>query len=253
MKLFQRIFFAAVLAGLAAGLVMTGLQQWRVVPLILEAESFESAVASLEHVHDDGSVHQHEAAAAEPGGHVHDADAWAPADGVERTFYTVLANLLASAGFALILAATSVFAGLPLTASNGALWGLGGFVAFQLAPAFGLPPELPGMAAAELDARQLWWWSTALATGAGLLAVAKLRNWTGVGIAAVLILLPQIIGAPQLAAHATSTVPAHLATEFAATSLATGAVFWLILGPLMGWLDGRLAARETATLKGAIA
>jgi predicted cobalt transporter CbtA len=40
MKLFQRIFFAAVLAGLAAGLAMSAVQQWRVAPLILAAEVY---------------------------------------------------------------------------------------------------------------------------------------------------------------------------------------------------------------------
>ena len=44
MKLFQRIFFAAVLSGLAAGLAMSAVQQWRVAPLILEAEVYENAV-----------------------------------------------------------------------------------------------------------------------------------------------------------------------------------------------------------------
>ena len=40
MKLFQRIFFAAVLAGLAAGFAMSAVQQWRVAPLILQAEVY---------------------------------------------------------------------------------------------------------------------------------------------------------------------------------------------------------------------
>ena len=146
---------------------------------------------------------------------------------------------------------TSVLLGLPITAANGVIWGIGGFVAFQLAPALGLAPELPGMPAADLGARQVWWWGTALATGAGLLAVAKLRNWTGIGIAAVLLLAPHIIGAPQLTGDHTSAVPAHLATEFAAAALATGALFWLTVGPLLGWLTELFARREAMALKGA--
>ena len=35
MKLFQRIFFAALLAGLVSGAAMTALQQWKVAPIIL--------------------------------------------------------------------------------------------------------------------------------------------------------------------------------------------------------------------------
>lgn len=239
MKLFQRIFFAAVLAGLAAGLAMSALQQWKVTPLILAAETFETA---------EPAAHTHEEGAAP---HTHDEDAWAPQDGVERTAYTVLANVLGCIGFALLLAATSVLAGLPITAANGVIWGIGGFIAFQLAPALGLPPELPGMPAADLGARQLWWWGAALATGAGLLTVAKLRNWTGIGIAALLLLTPHIIGAPQLTGEHASAVPAHLATQFAAAALATGALFWLTVGPLLGWLSERFARREATALKGA--
>ena len=243
MKLFQRIFFAAVLSGLAAGLAMSAVQQWRVVPLILEAENYESGAA--DHTHEPGTpAHSH--AGELPDGHVHDADAWAPQDGVERTFYTVLANTLGGIGFAFLLVAVSVLAGLPITARNGIIWGIGGFAAFQLAPAIGLPPELPGMAAAELGIRQAWWLGTALATGAGLIVLAKLRNWTGLGMAAVLVLAPHVIGAPAAPDDA-SVVPAHLATSFAANALATGALFWLLAGPLLGWLNERFARPVVAT------
>lgn len=245
MKLFQRIFFAAVLAGLAAGLAMSAVQQWRVIPLILEAETYEVAEVE-EHSHDAAGT---EAAAA----HEHDEDAWAPQDGAERILYTWLANLLGAMGFALLLAGVSVLVGLPITAANGVIWGIGGFIAFQLAPAFGLAPELPGMPAADLAARQLWWWGTALATGAGLLAIAKFRNWVAIVAAAILIAAPHVIGAPQLAGAHDSAVPAHLATEFAAATLFAGALFWLICGPLIGWFSERIARRETPALKGATA
>jgi cobalt transporter subunit CbtA len=256
MKLFQRIFFAAVLAGLAAGIAMSALQQWKVAPLILAAELYENAApqapagaATAGHTHPEGTVpHAHEEAAP---AHEHDADAWAPQDGPERIGYTVLANVLGCMGFALLLAAVSVLLGLPITIGNGVIWGIGGFVAFQLAPALGLAPELPGMPAADLGARQLWWLGTAAATGIGLLTVAKLRNWTGIGIAAVLLLAPHIIGAPQLSGDHASGVPAHLATEFAAAALAAGALFWLTVGPLLGYLTELFASRETTALKGA--
>jgi cobalt transporter subunit CbtA len=236
MKLFQRIFFAAVLAGLLAGIAMAAVQQWRVVPLIVEAEVFEAAAA-----------HTHDAAAA---AHEHEPEVWAPQGGAERIAYTVLADLLAATGFALVLAAVSLLAGIEITVRNGVIWGLGGFLAFQLAPAFGLAPELPGMAAADLATRQVWWWGTAIATGAGVLVVAKFRNVIALGIAAVLILLPHIVGAPA-APDEPSTVPARLAAEFAATSLATGAVFWLSAGPLLGWFSERFARSATAAAKGA--
>lgn len=248
MKLFQRIFFAAVLAGFAAGLAMSVLQQWKATPLIIEAELYENAAPAVAaHAHPEGTaLHAH--AAADPA-HEHDENAWAPQDGAERIFYTVLANVLGCIGFALLIAAMSVLVGLPITAANGVIWGIGGFVAFQLSPALGLSPELPGMPAADLGARQFWWWATALAAGAGLLTLAKLRNWTGVGIATLLLLVPHIIGAPQLTGDHASAVPAHLATGFAAASLAAGALFWLTVGPLIGWLVELLARREADALK----
>jgi cobalt transporter subunit CbtA len=253
MKLFQRIFFAAVLSGLAAGLAMSAVQQWRVAPLILAAEVYEDAApaepAVADHTHDAGTpAHTHEEAVPV---HEHDEDAWAPQDGAERIAYTVLANLLGAIGFAFLLAAVSVLSGIEITARIGVIWGLGGFVALQLAPAFGLPPELPGMPAADLVARQVWWVGTALATGAGMLAIAKLRNWTGIVIAAVLILAPHVIGAPQLAGEHATSVPANLATSFAAATLGTGALFWLIVGPLLGWLNERFAKSPAFALKGA--
>lgn len=244
MKLFQRIFFAAVLSGLAAGLAMSAVQQWRVAPLILAAEVYENASAEEPAVAD----HAHDASVA---AHEHDENAWAPQDGAERIFYTVLANLLGAIGFSFLLAAISVLSGIEITARNGVIWGLGGFVALQLAPAFGLPPELPGMPAADLVARQVWWLGTALATGAGMLAIAKLRNWTGIVIAAVLILAPHVIGAPQLVGEHATSVPASLATSFASATLATGALFWLTVGPLLGWLNERFMKSPAFALKGA--
>ena len=236
MKLFQRIFFAAVLSGLVAGAGMAALQQWRVAPLILEAEGYENAApeepAAAAHEHDPATqAHEHE----------HDEDAWAPADGAERITFTVAADILAAFGFAFVLAAASVLAGIDVTARNGVVWGLAGFAVFQLAPAFGLAPELPGMPAADLFTRQVWWWGAALATATAIFGIAKFQNWPAVAIGIVLIALPHVIGAPQLAGEHTSGVPAHLATAFAANTLFVGAAFWLALGPLYGYFVERFA------------
>jgi cobalt transporter subunit CbtA len=249
MKLFQRLFFAVVLSGLAAGLAMSAAQQWRVVPLILEAETYETAEPAETHSHDTAATTE---AAAPVQPHAHDAEAWAPQDGAERTAYTVLANVLGGIGFVFLMAAVATLAGMEINARNGIAWGIGGFLALQLAPALGLPPELPGMPAADVAARQLWWVGTAVATGAGLLIIARLRNPLGIAIAAALFLAPHLIGAP-VAPHEPSAVPAHLATSFAANALGVGALFWLIAGPLFGWLNERFARSETPALKGATA
>jgi cobalt transporter subunit CbtA len=233
MELFRRIFLAAVLAGAVAGLGLATVQQWRVVPLILEAETYEVA------------AHSRDDAVAETTPNDDEVEVWAPAGGIERTAFTVLATILAGLGFALVTAAVSTLTGLMVTVKNGVIWGLGGFAAFSMAPAFGLPPELPGMPAADLVMRQVWWWGTVIATGAGILAIARLRNWTGIGIGVVLIALPHLIGAPA-APEEHSDVPAHLASAYVTSALAASMIFWLILGPLLGKLNERFGAGEAA-------
>ena len=50
----------------------------------------------------------------------------------------------------------------------------------------------------------------------------------------VLIALPHLIGAPHPSSPE-SAVPAVLAAEFAARSIASMAVFWIVLGAVFGW------------------
>lgn len=229
MPLFQRLFFAVLLAGLISGAAMTALQQWRVVPLIIAAEAFEGTEAPADHAHE----------AAAPA-HEHAESEWMPADGLERTFYTAATGIFAALGFAFLLSAASVLTGIEVTARNGVLWGLAGFAVFQLAPAFGLPPELPGMPAADVVARQIWWWGTTAATATAIYGTAKFQNLASVAIGIVLVLAPHLIGAPQPVEHA-SAVPAPLAAAFAANTLFVGLAFWLMLAPLYGYLVARLA------------
>ena len=235
MALFRRLFFAVLLAGLISGAAMAVLQQWRVVPLIVAAEAYEGVEAPAAHAHD----------AATPA-HEHSDAEWAPADGLERTFYTAATGIFAALGFAFVLAAASVLSSFEVTVRNGVLWGLAGFAVFQLAPAFGLPPELPGMPAADVVARQVWWWGTAAATATAIYGMVKFHNIAAIAIGIVLLLAPHIIGAPQPADHA-SAVPAPLAAAFAANTLVVGLVFWMTLGSLYGYLIERLAQRSTAT------
>ena len=253
----RNLFAAALLAALCAGIITAGLQHFRVTPLILHAETFEGEGGHSHGAEAVAADHEHAAGTPE---HSHDAVAttaaepeeWAPQDGFERTAYTTLATVLAAAGFALVIGAVSMFAGLPITFANGFLWGLAGFVTFSLAPAYGLAPELPGMPAADLAARQVWWVSTALATGAACLLLAKTRAGWAFAVAIALVVIPHIIGAPA-APDEPSAVPAHLATEFAAITLGTSLVFWLILGTVFGKLNDVFAARTATIPAGAAA
>jgi len=73
---------------------------------------------------------------------------------LQRTLFTFAANLLMGVGYAFVLVALYLLWREPRTALGGALYGLAGYVVFFAAPALGLPPELPGTAAAELGLRQ---------------------------------------------------------------------------------------------------
>ena len=230
--MFRRIVTAALVAGVIAGLLATGLQMARVWPLILAAEEFEGAAPT--------QAHHHGADPAVAAAHAAMTDAWAPEDGLERMAYTLFFNLLAGFGFALLVNAGLALrqaAGRPLSLTTGLLWGLAGFAAFALAPALGLPPELPGMPAADLLERQLWWLATAVATLAGIALIALPRRISLALLGALLIVLPHIIGAPHPDAGEASRVPPALAASFVTASLATAAVFWAALGALSGWLQ----------------
>src|SRR5262245_60615751 len=84
---FRRLLFAAACAALLSGLFMAVAHQLATVPIILRAEVFETA----------GEAAPHEHGAADE--HAHTEEAWAPADGLERSAYTVLSDIATAFGF----------------------------------------------------------------------------------------------------------------------------------------------------------
>lgn len=241
-----RVLLAAIFAGVIAGAFVSVAQTYRVIPLILEAESYESgghSHASAEHSHGEaGHAHDEPDPDAEAAGN---NETWAPSDGFERMFFTFVSNVVVGIAFSMILTAGILLARQSITLKSGLVWGICGFVVFVLAPNFGLPPELPGMAAGELQARQFWWIATVICTGAGLWLFAFKRGaiWMAAGL--VLVLAPHVYGAPQPDSHE-SAVPAHLAAEFAVATMVTSALFWLVLGGSLGWLLARQARVQGA-------
>ena len=153
---------------------------------------------------------------------------------------------MTGAAFAAILAGISLLTGIPITRRNGVIWGLCGFLAVTLAPAAGLPPELPGMPSAELLPRQIWWAGTIMATAAGIYLIATRRESWAMAVAALLILLPHVIGAP-VAVHEESLVPPGLVATFVANSIAANAIFWICIGLLLGLVLDRTAKDIYAT------
>ncbi|MDR6712424.1 cobalt transporter subunit CbtA [Pseudomonas hunanensis] len=223
----KRIARTAGFSGLLAALLLTLLQSFWVSPLILEAETFESAAPVEQHTHGSEAVAAHE----------HSAEAWAPEDGWQRVLSTTGGNLVVAVGFALILAALYSLRE-PNRVATGALWGLAGFAVFCLAPTLGLPPELPGTAAADLGQRQTWWIGTAAATATGLALLVFAQHWLVKVVGALLLVVPHVIGAPQPSVHE-SLAPEALETQFKLASWLTNAAFWVALGLISAWLFRR--------------
>ncbi|MGH6925710.1 MAG: CbtA family protein [Propylenella sp.] len=228
----KNLILSAAAAGLAAGIFTAVVQHVTTTPIIIEAERYE------------GSGQSHAAAvpdqpaamsSAEP-----ESQVWAPTDGIERTLYTSLATTVLGVGFGLALLAAMSLAGVSINARTGLAFGVAGFIAVALAPALGLPPEIPGGAAADLGARQAWWFFAVAATAVGIAGLLLTHTtWMQIG-GVVLIALPHIVGAPVTHAYS-STAPAELAGHFAAASLAVTAVFWALLGSASGAIYERLS------------
>jgi cobalt transporter subunit CbtA len=229
MPVFRSIVFSAALAGLIVGAVISVAQFFGTVPLIHQSEVYERKAAAEA----PPAAHDHDNA------HSHDSE-WEPEDGLQRNSFTVAANILTGIGFALLLTGTYAIRGRPVTWREGLLWGVAGFVVFTAAPGLGLPPELPGMAVAELTARQTWWIATAVATAGGLFLLAfRPAAWAAV-LGLGLIALPHLIGAP-LAPESHSQVPAALSHRFIVVVTMTSLLFWTLLGVATSIAFGRIA------------
>lgn len=231
--MFGRILAGGLVGGLAGGVVVAAIQAVTTTPLILHAEIYE-----VREVADAASVllaHAHEHGAAMGG----------EEDGLGRLLSTSIMTCVVAVGFAWMLLAAMWLKGEAITARSVVPWAVAGFFVTGLAPALGLPPELPGAAYAELGARQIWWAGTAIATAGALAAFAFGRTLPWVALGVVLIALPHLIGAPH-AAEPASRVPAELAAEFASASLVVQAITWIVPAVIAGFVLSRLKPEEAA-------
>ena len=245
--IFRQAVYYSIVVGVVAGLVLTVVQRFQVVPIIFAAEAREQSAPDT--ASDDADDH----------GHEH----WSPEDGFERTAFTAFSNMLTAMGYALILLAVMLAA---QTRSLGRLdrpvwqralgWSVAGYAIFWLAPALGLPPEIPLQNAAELQDRQIWWVTCAVCTAVGLggLAFAP-APWRW--LAPLIITLPYLVGAPHpegpmfLDQTAESAMVLEaLATEFVYAAAIVNAVFWLVLGSLAAWFGARIGQSMVIADKG---
>ncbi|WP_431095956.1 CbtA family protein [Polaromonas aquatica] len=256
--IFQRLIWAALAVAVLVGSLQSGVQQLQAVPIILAAEVFESqkvdapepaapAMAAA-HTHSDGAAHDHGEAGKE----------WAPTDGVERVFWTWVANVLHAFSMALLFFAVMGFSlvrGSSLRSLSLAAWAAAaGWLTFHFWPSLGLPAEIPGMDAARLGSRQGWW---ALAAGSAALAcvsLAMLRSPLRWVAAAAWLALPFVVGAPHIAAdplagfsgEAEATLR-RLGTQFIWATTWVSLSFWVSMGLAGGlafqrWLRPALLA-----------
>lgn len=215
----RTLLIGALMAGTISGILLTVIQQFQVTPLILEAETYESSNTDHAHSHDHGA-------------HSHTIESSTATESNQRLLLSLLANVLAGVGFALVVASAIALSS-QKGWRKGLLWGVAGFIVFFAAPALGLQPKLPGTAGAPLLDQQLWWISTAAATAVGIALLVFSRPMAFKGIGILFLVIPHIVGAP-LPEQAYGLAPESLAQQFVIASAITNAAFWLILGLLSG-------------------
>lgn len=214
----KNIILTAAVSGLLAGLLLTIIQHFFVMPSLFEAEIFEHAATEISSPITTEN---------------HEMEEWQPEDGIERTIYTALANISMAFSFAMLLGAAILVSGKQTNWLTGGIWGIAGYLVFFVAPALGLPPEVPGAEAAALKDRQLWWLATVLATAIGLALLVFPGNWLLKASGLLILISPHLIGAPQPEVHA-SAAPQSIVKSFINAAIIANLIFWLALGIFQG-------------------
>ncbi|KAL1529303.1 hypothetical protein AB1Y20_000257 [Prymnesium parvum] len=253
-----KLLAASAVSAVVVGSVAVAFQYVKVVPLILDAEAFESR-----------RLQESTATNGSDTGEAGD-EPWAPSDGLERGMFSWLSDMLTTWAFALILLGCYFIDHRYISHMGGLQRGAMGWVAFMASPSLGLSPELPGMQAADLTDRQWWWLSSVAAALAGLLLailgfrhpdppppssaknaaelralrISRVHHWLiqlvavacGVAVGAI----PHWTGAPHPHLRRLEDVPeviitaegppAELAAQFGVWCLATAFAYWLVLG-----------------------
>jgi len=209
------------------------------------------------HIHAEGATHVHPSAEERHSHtgqnslvkrdahmHSHGEHIWAPKDGLERSLFSLAANVLTAIAFALLLVSAFTVYGGSISLHRGLLWGLAGFTCFSFLPGLGLPPELPAAAAGDLLDRQIWWLGTASLSIAGLsfIVFGKSIGWRAVGL--LLLVIPHAIGAPLPEAGEVGASPPELAAHFVMLSLFASATMWMVIGVVTAFLYDRILIED---------
>lgn len=240
----RTLLSGGLIAGALAGLVVALLQLWLIQPLIIQAERYESGelAAPL-----NQTVEQPPTPTPTQNG-----DEQMQGTDLPRAGLTVLFLTLTWCGFGLLAGAAMSAAQMsekvrPFSAVGIAM---SGFAVASVAPALGLPPELPGMPAADLEARQLWWIATLLATAVGLALTFRFESWVVRAAAIAVIALPHVVGAPT-SPVAAPMVPPDLAALYVARVIGVSFLGWLVLGASLERILAGPLGRTLPTSRGA--
>ena len=247
--LLRRLIWLALVASVLVGTAHWLLVQWLAVPIIFAAEAMEDRKVSAALNVTGGHEHDHEHGSA--GGHTHEHEAWKPADGFERSAWTWVAIVLLQFGLALGLLVALAFASQRQSAAaapmrTSLVLAATGFFCLFAWPALGLPPEIPGMDAARLGSRQVWWALGAGCAGSAVASALLLRASWRWALAVALLAVPFVVGAPHIASDPFASFDAstgmqlrQLADRFVWVTVGTTLIQWLLLGLTCGALAQR--------------
>ncbi len=212
----SRTLYAALVAGAAAGVLLFVLQSWTTLPLIHQAERYETAQAP---------VH--------PQSHANESSD----NQLIRAAYTTTGDVLVGIGFGMLLAAVYSLNG-KSGLVPGVLWGLAGFATFHLGPALVVSPSIPAPELPPLSLRQAAWLIAAFCTGLGLAILAFGPKAAKIG-GLLLLFLPSVLFRflfPVSRSDIPSPDLSALQHLFSVYVLGDFLLFWLVLGALSGHL-----------------
>lgn len=204
----KALIVASLWSGVLAGLLLTAVEQVKVIPLLLNTEVYAQTTQTTN----------------EP--NTPDAESLLPKTDQKLTFSKSIANISQAIAFALLLGAVGNLRGGLGGWRVGLLWGLAGYAVFFIAPSIGLSAELPNVQSANLKDRQIEWLMTVSDTSLGLWLLSFAKTHTNKFFGAVLLIAPYLMTAPT---HV-SPIPAELDQSL----ILANALFWLALGALMG-------------------
>ncbi len=215
---FKNLVLSAFAVAMLAAISLSIYQEYFITPIILAAETYEVGTPDIIPI------------------------VWSPDDGAERTSFSLMANVLICFAYALILSSLMALKNVA-SVEKGLFWGGCAYLAVFVAPALGLPPEIPGMEAAQIEHRQAWWIMTVIGTIIGLwLLFFNTKIFKGLGL--ILLLIPHILGAPTAEIHGfANSNPEAIKTltilweEFILQTSIANALLWLIIGAGTGFLN----------------